>query len=136
MPSVATTDDTEGNGPPGTRFNTKNLHYGLDQLIVKIGANTPQVTACVGGKRPTAKVSLQFIVAHKAGKYLVEQVDIDADNTTLEDQALLECMMKATKTIELDGLPREAPAIIVTRVTTFADGAVTEDKPLKFSYLR
>lgn len=136
LPSGSTPADTGDDGAPGTRFNKKNLHYGLDQLITKIAANTPQVTACMGSKRPTAKVSLQFIVAHKAGKYLVEQVDVDSDQTTLEDQALLDCMMTATKTIELEGLPRDAKAIIVTRVTTIAEGAVTEDMPLKFSYLR
>jgi len=52
------------------------------------------------------------------------------------DGALLEGMSNATKLIELDWLPREAPAIMVTRETAIEDGQVTADKPLKFSYIR
>lgn len=134
--SGAPVADTGSDAPPGTRANTKGLQYGLPHLRERIAANTAQVTACMGGKRPTGDVSLQFIVAQHAGKYVVEQVDVDGEQTTVQDDALLDCMMNATKKIELDGLPREAAAIMVTRVTSVADGAVTTDKPLKFSYIR
>lgn len=122
--------------PPGTKLNTKNLHFGLPALREKIAANTPKLAACMGGKRPTANVTMTFIVGQKAGKVEVEQVDIDGDKTTLTDESLLECMSNATKSIQLDGLPREAPAILVTRETAIEDGQVTADKPLKFSYIR
>lgn len=128
--------DTSNDALPGTKANTKGLQYGLPHLRERIAANTAQLAACMGGKRPTGDVSLQFIVAQHAGKYIVEQVDVDGDQTTVQDEALLDCMMNATKKIELDGLPREAAAIMVTRVTSVADGAVTTDKPLKFSYIR
>jgi hypothetical protein len=90
----------------------------------------------MGGKRPTANVTMTFIVGQKAGKLEVEQVDIDGEKTTLTDEGLLECMSNATKSIKLEGLPREAPAIMVTRETAIEDGQVTADKPLKFSYIR
>jgi len=122
--------------PPGTKLNTKNLHFGLPQLREKIAANAPHVTACLGGSKPTGEATLTFIVAQKAGKIIVEQTDVDRDKTTLQDEALLECLHKTAQKIQLDGLPREAEAIIVTRVLTLQDGAITEDKPTKFSYLR
>jgi len=122
--------------PPGTKLNTKNLHFGLPALREKIAENTPKLAACMGGKRPTANVTMTFIVGQKAGKLEVEQVDIDGEKTTLTDEGLLECMSNATKSIKLEGLPREAPAIMVTRETAIEDGQVTADKPLKFSYIR
>ena len=114
----------------------KGLQYGIPHMRERIAANTAQMTACIGSKRPTAEVSLQMIVALHGGKYVVEQVDVEGEKTTLQDEALLDCMMNASKKIQLDGLPREASAILITRVTTLAEGAITDDKPLKFSYLK
>jgi hypothetical protein len=140
LPSFGNRDSSGTTGssdaPPGSMQNTKGLQYGLPHMRERIAANTAQLTACMGSKRPTAEVSMQFIVALHGGKYVVEQVDVDGDKTTLQDDAVLDCMMNATKKIQLDGLPREASAILITRVTTLADGAVTDDKPLKFSYLK
>lgn len=122
--------------PPGTKLNTKNLHFGMPALREKIAGNTSQVAACLVGKRSTAEVTLTFIAGKRADQIEVEQTDIDGEKTTLDDQAVLDCMMAATRTIRLDGLPREAAAIMVYRTISLRDGKVTEDLPTKFSYIR
>lgn len=121
---------------PGTRANTKNLHFGLPQLREKIAANAPHVQQCLKGSSASGEATLTFIVAQRAGKIIIEQTDVDRDKTTVQDEPLLECLHKTAEKIQLDGLPREAEAIIVTRVMTLQDGSLAEDKPLKFSYLR
>ena len=133
-PSLPSSDDA----PPGTRYNTKNLQYGIVQLREKITANSPQLAECVraSGTRPTGNATVTFIVADRAGKILVEQADVDHDATTLTDDKLLQCFTTATSGMVFDGLPREAPAIVVTRTIALQDGTVVEDKPAKFSYLR
>jgi hypothetical protein len=132
-PSLANDD-----APPGTRYNTKNLQWGMPQLRQKIAANKPQIAACVraSGSRPTGNATVTFIVADRAGKIVVEEADIDHDATTLQDATLLDCFTKATSAMQFDGLPREAPAIVVTRTIALQDGSVVENKPAKFSYIR
>ncbi len=122
--------------PPGTRFNTKNLHFGNPQLREKIAANAPHIAACVAGTKLSGDATLTFVVAQRAGKYVVEQTDVDRDKSTIKDDSLLECLHKAALQMQFDGLPREAEAIVVTRGVTLVDGAVTDDHLVTFSYIR
>jgi hypothetical protein len=139
-PSASASDDRtpeeRGDGPPATRYNTKNLQYGLPQLRDKIAGNTPQVAACIGGARPTGKATMTFIVAHRGGTYVVEQSDYDRDASTVQDETMLDCFAKAATNMQFDGLPREADAIIVTRTIELDNGAVKSDRPSNFSYIR
>jgi hypothetical protein len=52
------------------------------------------------------------------------------------DQAVLDCMTAATRTIRLDGLPREATAILVYRSISLQNGEIIADRPTTFSYIR
>jgi len=133
-PTLAGADDA----PPGSPANTKNLQFGMPQLREKIATNTPQLAACIStaGSRPSGNATVTFIVAQRGSKYIVEQTDIDPEATSLADAPLLDCFAKATSAMVFDGLPREAPAILVTRTIALENGAITEDKPLRFSYLR
>lgn len=130
------TPEERGDGPPATRYNTKNLQFGLPQLKDKIAGNTPQIAACIGGARPTGKATMTFIVAHRGGEYVVEQSDYDRDASTVQDETMLDCFAKAANTMQFDGLPREADAIVVTRTIELENGAVTSDRPSNFSYIR
>ena len=132
----STAGGSSDDAPPGTKLNTKNLHLGMPALREKIAANTSQVAACLVGKRSTGEVSLTFIAGKKANQIEVEQTDVDGEKTTIDDQGVLDCIMAATRSIRLDGLPRDAPAIMVYRSISLQDGKITDDKPTKFSYIR
>lgn len=127
--------EERGDGPPATRFNTKNLQFGMTQIREQIAGNAPQIAACIGSNKPTGKATLTFIVAHRGDKYVIEQSDYDREGSTVQDEALLDCFAKAANAMQFQGLPREADAIIVTRSIGIDSGAVTEDKAT-FSYIR
>ncbi len=122
--------------PPGTKLNTKNLHLGMPALREKIAGNTSQIASCVAGKRSSGEIMVTFIAGNRANRIEIEQTDIDGETTTIDDQPVLDCMMAATRSIRLDGLPREAEAIMVYRSISLQDGKITDDKPTKFSYIR
>jgi hypothetical protein len=152
--AVSSTDSTgtggppptlqEEQGPPGTRWNTKNLEFGSRQLRAQIAANTEKIRECVrdSGLTPSGDATLTFIVGKQQDKtthedaYVVEQTNLERDATTLQGEALLECMQQAATAMHFVGLPREADAIIVTRAVKLVDGQVAEDKYVKFSYIR
>jgi hypothetical protein len=108
----------------------------MPALREKIAGNTSRIAACLSGQRATAEVALTFIAGKRADRIEIEQADIDADKTTLVDQAVLECMTAATRTIRLDGLPREATAILVYRSISLQNGEIIADRPTTFSYIR
>jgi len=137
LPSAPTVaSEGSSDAPPGTRANTKNLHYGTKQLNERIALNAPHVQACLNGTKATGEVTLTFVAAQKPDKVVIEQADADREKSTVKDEALLECLAKTSTKIVLDGLPREAPAIFVTRVMTLEDGTLTGDRSADFSYIR
>lgn len=136
QPNLAPIETANDDAPPGTMLNTKGLHFGLPHLREKITANAPHVIACIGSSKPTGDATLTFIVAQRADKFIIEQSDADHEASTIKDEKLLECLTTASAKIQIDGLPREATAIYVTRILSLKDGAIADDKPLKFSYIR
>ena len=127
--------------PPGTRANTKNLHFGGTQLRAQAKAVEPEVRACidkaaVAGARPSGDALLTYVVAKRGDKYLVEDTSFDDTKTTLAHEGLLECLHRTAFNMKFEGLPREAEALVVTRRVTVENGALTEYKHVGFSYMR
>lgn len=124
--------------PPGTRQNTNNLQLGAPQLREQIAGNSEKIRGCLqaAGGAPTGDAVVTFIVARKAGTFVVEQTDVDRDQTTVQGDPLLECMHQAARSMTFSGLPRDAEAIIVTRAIRLDAGQLADDRFVKFSYLR
>jgi hypothetical protein len=126
-------------GPPGTRFNKKNLQYGGPQLRAQIEANAQHLKNCIrdvaGTSGPTGDATLTFVLAMQGGKVVVEQTDVARDATTLENEPLLDCMAKAATAMKFEGLPRDADAISVTRLVKLDAGELVENKLVTFSYI-
>ena len=126
---------------PGTPENMTNLHFGSPQFKAQIAAVEPQLKECLQraaatGHTPSGSASLTFILIQKPGKVVVDGTGIDADKTTLENEALVECMRDTANAMTFAGLPREAEGVVVTRLVSVERGALTENRYVTFSYLR
>lgn len=130
---------SEEDAPPATRLNTKNMNWGAPQIRELIAANEPHVKECIrtsGGGRESGEAVTTYIVAQRGDKVVIEETSADSDKTTLKNEALVECLHKTAMHMKFVGLPRQADAIIVTRSITLADGALADDKMVKFNYIR
>jgi len=127
--------------PPGTKLNTKNLQWGITQMRAQVAANEPKVVECLqqaatSGQRPTGDATLTFIAAKRGDKIVIEDTNIDGDGTTLQGDALLDCLHTTSKAMTFEGLPREAEAVFITRSVKVENGGLVENKLVKFSYIR
>lgn len=137
-PPAPSLDDT---APPGTRGNTKNLHFGGTQLRAQHAAVQPLVEKCVSdavakGTAPSGEATLTYIVVKKGEKVAVEDTGIDDSKTTLQGSELLDCMRETARAMKFEGLPREAEGLVVTRSVTLEAGKLIDYKHVGFSYLR
>jgi hypothetical protein len=138
MPAPApTAPDTQA--PP--RDNNQGLEFGGKQLHAQTKAVEPLVRECVEkaaitGVRPTGSAMLTYIVAKRGDTFKIEDTGIDNEKTTLDNEALLECLHQTAKAMKFEGLPRGAQEIYAARRVTLENGKITEYRHVTFSYLR
>jgi hypothetical protein len=126
----------QDDGPPGTMLNTKNLHFGMPQMRALIEATGPQVRECLrAAGSASGEATLTFIVAKRGDRYIVEDTGVDDSATTLQGDALLECLHATSRGLVFEGLPREATAVIVTRRVSADQGNLVDNEMLRFSYI-
>jgi hypothetical protein len=121
--------------------NSDNLHFGGAQLRAQTAAVEPLVRECVekavtSGLRPSGKAVMTYVVEKQGEKYVVEDTGFDSEETTLQNQGLVECLHRTARAMKFEGLPRRAESILVTRSVTLEDGAVSEYKHVTFTYMR
>jgi hypothetical protein len=139
LPSTSPASPTAEQAPP--LDPTKNLHFGGTQLRAQTKAVEPLVRECVekaaiAGARPSGTAMLTYHVAKRGDALEVEATGIDNEKTTIENEALLECLHQTAKAMKFVGLPRDAQEIYAARRVTLENGKVTEYKHVTFSYLR
>ena len=138
-PSAAAPSVTpeEGNGPPGTMANTKNLDYGATQMRYQTLGVEPAVRKCVTDApgKPSGAAIVTFVVARHGDKYVIEDTGVDSDKTSLQDQKLLDCLRETARGMTFVGLPREAEAVVISRSIKIEGGVLTEHKLSSFSYI-
>jgi len=136
-PAPSVVPEPEGNGPPGTLANTKNLDYGATQMRYQTLGVEPAVRKCVADApgKPTGDAVVTFVVAHHGDKYVIEDTGVDTDKTSLQDQKLLDCLRETARGMTFVGLPREAEAVVIMRSIKVESGVLTEHKLSSFSYI-
>jgi hypothetical protein len=137
---MLTTDEPDS-PPPGSLENTKNLHYGAPALRVQVAAVEPQLIECTrravrDGYRGSGTAFLTFIIAQQGAKVVVEDTGVDPDQTTIDHEPLLACLRETAHAMTFEGLPREAAALVVRRSVEIAEGQLTANKYVNFSYIR
>jgi hypothetical protein len=133
LPSAATEP------APGT--SNEGIHFGAPQLQTQTKAVEPLVRECVEkaavtGDRSSGTAIVTYVVAKRGDKYVVEDPGTEPDKTTVQNDALLECLAGTAKAMKFEGLPRGANEIYVTRKVTLEGGKLTDYKHVAFSYLR
>lgn len=127
--------------PPKGVLTDDNLEYGTPQLGAQIAAVEPLVAECVrrttaAGHKLSGRAELTFIIAQRKDQVVVEDTGVDAEQTTIDNAPLLECLHDTSRAMKFKGLPRSAEALIVTRRVDVADGALVSNAFVKFSYIR
>jgi hypothetical protein len=141
MPSGTTTSPTQVDGSADEpRVDTENLHYGGTQLRTQTNAVEPLVKKCLdaevqAGRSPTGSAVLTYIVAKHGDKFVVEDVGVDDEGTTLKDETLLACLRETSRAMQFVGLPKNAVGLAVKRRVSCDGGKLTENKHVGFSYL-
>jgi hypothetical protein len=121
--------------------NNEGLEFGARQLYAQTAAVEPLVRECVdkaaaGGIKPTGTAMLTYIVAYHGDKLEIEDVGVDNEKTTLQQDSLIDCMAQTAKEMKFAGLPRRAKAIYVSRQVSLEAGKISEYKHVSFSYLK
>jgi len=100
-------------------------------------ANAP-MQACVErlGQRATGAAMLNFTVAAKNDKLVIETTGIQDEDTLAAYPDLLECMHRTASALVLDGhaVPELGTPIYVRRPVRLENGALAADTLLNFSY--
>jgi hypothetical protein len=118
--------------PPG--------QWGLPHMRERVTAIEPKVNECLTqaqsrGDKPTGDATLTFVASKKGDKIVIEDTNYDHDGTSLKNESLVECLQGTSNAITFDGLPRNANAVFVTRTVKVENGALVENKLVKFSYI-
>jgi len=100
-------------------------------------AVAPKLAECAAkdGTKVTGSATLTFILAHKGDQAVVETTGVDYDQTTIDDEPLLECMRETAREMTFQPVP-DSSAIYVTRKVELDHGKVVGNKFLNFSYSR
>ena len=123
MPSTPTPGATQATTPAGDSppaANPQNLHYGGSQLRAQTAAIEPLLKKCLeaevaAGRSPTGTAMLTYIIAKRGEKFVVEDVGIDEEKTTLQGESLLGCLRDTSRAMQFVGLPKAAEALSVNR---------------------
>jgi hypothetical protein len=115
--------------------------FGLTHMRAQVAAIEPKVNECLAqaqarGDKPTGDATLTFIAAKQGDKIIIESPGYDHEATTLKNEALVECLQGTSQAITFEGLPRDANGVFVTRTVKVENGALVENKLVKFSYMR
>lgn len=106
-------------------------------LREQVEAVAPLVEACVasatGKKDGTA--AMHFILAPKGTEAVVELTAVDEDGTTIQNEAMLECMHKTALQMKFTPTP-DSDAVVAKREVVVENGKVTVNRLVDFSYLR
>lgn len=94
--------------------------------------------ACLerSGQRPTGKATLNFTVAAKDKKLVIETTGIQDEETLAGYPELLECMHQTANALSLDGhpVPELGTPIYLRRHVRLENGVVVENSIFDFSY--
>ena len=118
-------------------WDETNLQYGAEQLHALTAAVEPLVRECVdraASKRLTGTAVLTYMVVKHGDKVTVDETGINAEKTTLADDALLTCLHQTAKAMKFEGLPRNANVIYAARSVSLENGKLTEYRHATFSY--
>lgn len=104
------------------------------------GATDAGVKACIerSGQRPTGKATLNFVVAARDKKLVIDSTGVQDEETLADYPALLECMHKTASAFVLDinrfPIPELGTPIYVRRHVRLENGELAENSVFNFSY--
>jgi hypothetical protein len=102
-------------------------------------AVAPKLAECAakaaGGAKLTGSAVLTFILAHKGDQAVVETTGVDYDQTTIDNEPVLECMRETARAMTFQPVP-DSSAIYVTRKVELDHGKLVGNKFLDFSRVR
>ena len=110
-------------------------------LRAQAAAVQPQIVACAdqasaAGYRANGTARLWYIVApHPDGKVVIESAGTEDDKTTIDNQALLDCLKDTANAMQFTYAP-DTWAVYAWREVKFTDGKLVENKFLDFHYLK
>ena len=123
--------------PPKLRSD-RNLQFGAPQLRAQTKAVEPLVRSCIekAQSQPTGTAYFTYVVTKRDDKFVIEETGVEPSGTTIEDEALLQCLHETANGMKFIGLPRDAESILATRKVVIDHGKLTEYKHVTFSYLK
>lgn len=128
----------DGTAPSDVERPTKRPPVANKTLLrEQVEAVAPLVDACVanatGKKDGTA--AMHFIVAPKGNEAVIELTAVDEDGTTIQNEAMLECLHKTALQMKFTPAP-DSDAVVAKREVVVENGKVTVNRLVDFSYLR
>lgn len=110
--------------------------------VSELRAQLPQLEApmkaCLArsGQGATGKATLQFTVAARANKLVIESAGVQDEDTLVGRTELLDCMAKTASAFNLEGrpIPELGSPIYVRRTVRVENGELAENSIFDFSY--
>lgn len=115
---------------------------GKPDLHAQVAAVAPLVQACIertpGKKDGTA--ALSFVVAPKgtgtAYSAIVESSAYDDSGTTIQNEALVDCLHQTAMSMKFTPYAPDADAVVARRELVIEDGKLVSDRFVDYSYIR
>ena len=100
-------------------------------------AVAPELAECAAkdGTKVTGSATLTFLLAHEGDKTVIETTGVDYDQTTIDNEPLLECMRETARAMTFQPVP-DSSAIYVTRKVELDHGKLVGNRFINFSYSR
>jgi hypothetical protein len=111
-------------------------------LRAQVAAVEPQVAECGkqaagSGVRANGTAVLTYMVTpdHKKREVVIEQTGVEYDDTTIDNQPLLDCLKDTSKEMKFTYAPNTDGVFALRRVK-FTDGKLVENSFINFHYVR
>jgi hypothetical protein len=106
-------------------------------LREQVEAIAPLVDACVASAtgKLDGTAAMSFIVAPKGNEAVIEMTAVDYDGSTIQNEALLDCLHKTALQMRFAPTP-DSDAVVAKREVVVENGKVTTNRLVDFSYLR